>query len=1014
MAITRHCGNMSVQKTPQNNDIDMSMNPRGSLWHRWDPHIHTPDTLLSNHFSGDNPWEDFIKLVEESTPTIAALGITDYYTVDAYEKVLEFKKSGRLPKVGLVFPNVELRLDIATSKDSGVNAHLLVSPEKPDHIDELKRFLNNLTFNIGADTFRCSNADLIRLGKFHDKAVKDDRKALETGANQFKVNFNQLQKEITGSAWAQSNILLCVSGNTNDGTSGLQNPDASFAALRVEIERCSHIIFASSANQRSFWLGHGAATKAELLSKWDGCKPCLHGSDAHKQETVGVPNLERYSWIKGDLTFESLRQVCIEPESRVIIGKEPPAGAVPSCVIQDVEVSNASWIETPKIQLNAGLVAVIGARGSGKTALADLIAAGGYSLLPQLNERSFIKRARSLIEEEEVTLNWESGRPSTNKISAVDIEDILDHPKVQYLSQQFVDQLCSAEGITDELMSEIERVIFQAHPSAERMGAANFQELLAIRSDTAREERKFHEQVIDDSSSELTLEREKRDNQPTIAKLLAEKKLVIENNKKDRQALVTKSDDKEKRQIEIATALDNVRAALEQASRKNQALAALKSEAANLKGTSLPNHLAKLKEKHAETGLTGEQWNNFQLCFVGDVDAVIDAEIAKGALAVNKIKGAKQADLATPPQTKSYLKDDIPLEEQGFNALTAELARLQALMGIDKVNSQKYIKLNDKIQKEEAELGKLQRALNASEQAKTRIEELRAQRKAAYQKVFEALLSEQKELITLYKPLMENLKGQSGTLGKLTFHVERTADIESWAERGEALLDLRKSGAFKGKGSLLEAAKNELQDAWETKTPDFVSQALAQFIEKHEKDFNEHAPVEKANKEEFRVWSGRLSEWLYSTAHISINYGVQYDEVSIQQLSPGTRGIVLLLLYLAVDKEDDRPLIIDQPEENLDPKSIYDELVSLFRLAKLRRQIIIVTHNANLVVNTDADQVIVATCGPHRTGQLPLINYQSGGLENPNIRKKVCEILEGGEVAFKERAKRLRVGLSNQ
>jgi len=122
-------------------------------------------------------------------------------------------------------------------------------------------------------------------------------------------------------------------------------------------------------------------------------------------------------------------------------------------------------------------------------------------------------------------------------------------------------------------------------------------------------------------------------------------------------------------------------------------------------------------------------------------------------------------------------------------------------------------------------------------------------------------------------------------------------------------------------------------------------------------------------------------------------------------------AIVLLLLYLAMDRDDDRPLLIDQPEENLDPKSIFDELVGRFRRAKLQRQIIIVTHNANLIVNTDADQVIVATCGPHRPGQLPEITYQSGGLENPEIRGKVCEILEGGQAAFKERARRLRVRL---
>ena len=54
-----------------------------------------------------------------------------------------------------------------------------------------------------------------------------------------------------------------------------------------------------------------------------------------------------------------------------------------------------------------------------------------------------------------------------------------------------------------------------------------------------------------------------------------------------------------------------------------------------------------------------------------------------------------------------------------------------------------------------------------------------------------------------------------------------------------------------------------------------------------------------------------------------------------------------------------------------------------------------------LVVNADADQVIVATCGPHRPGELPEISYESGGLENADIRRQVCEILEGGEAAFR-------------
>ena len=81
---------------------------RGSEWHRWDPHIHTPGTVLNDQYRGRDPWEAFLSKVETSDPTIEALGITDYFGIDPYEKVLEFKRQGRLPNVGLIFANVEL------------------------------------------------------------------------------------------------------------------------------------------------------------------------------------------------------------------------------------------------------------------------------------------------------------------------------------------------------------------------------------------------------------------------------------------------------------------------------------------------------------------------------------------------------------------------------------------------------------------------------------------------------------------------------------------------------------------------------------------------------------------------------------------------------------------------------------------------------------------------------------------------------------------------------------------
>ncbi|WP_207082397.1 AAA family ATPase [Nocardioides sp. S5] len=288
---------------------------------------------------------------------------------------------------------------------------------------------------------------------------------------------------------------------------------------------------------------------------------------------------------------------------------------------------------------------------------------------------------------------------------------------------------------------------------------------------------------------------------------------------------------------------------------------------------------------------------------------------------------------------------------------------------------------------------------------------LMLKRKHAYASLFDGFSQEQEQLEAMYSPLRQMLGEESGTLGKLTFSVKRVVDIEAWAKQGEALLDLR-TGEFRGHGELLNEVREKLLPAWESGASAEVAEAMARFRDEHDQHFIQQAKAPRADKQAFRKWADGIASWLNDTAHISIKYGVQYDGVEIEQLSPGTRGIVLLLLYLAVDQADDRPLIVDQPEENLDPKSIFDELVGRFVETRRRRQIIIVTHNANLVVNTDADQVIVADASAHRPGALPEITYTTGGLENPTVRNEVCEILEGGQHAFEERARRLRIRLA--
>lgn len=96
-------------------------NTRGSLWHRWDPHIHTPGTALNNGYAGEDPWDGFLTQIEKSLPPIHALGITDYCSIERYIETLGKQREGRLPGVGLIFPNVEFRLSIETKKGVGIN-----------------------------------------------------------------------------------------------------------------------------------------------------------------------------------------------------------------------------------------------------------------------------------------------------------------------------------------------------------------------------------------------------------------------------------------------------------------------------------------------------------------------------------------------------------------------------------------------------------------------------------------------------------------------------------------------------------------------------------------------------------------------------------------------------------------------------------------------------------------------------------------------------------------------------
>jgi hypothetical protein len=279
-----------------------------------------------------------------------------------------------------------------------------------------------------------------------------------------------------------------------------------------------------------------------------------------------------------------------------------------------------------------------------------------------------------------------------------------------------------------------------------------------------------------------------------------------------------------------------------------------------------------------------------------------------------------------------------------------------------------------------------------------------------YLDFFDVLREEKQALESLYAPLHKALQEGSAIDKRLTFVARIGADIIAHARRGLEIVDRSRKGNYRGEESLLENAFKEFCGAIEQ--ADFDRQAIKQAIDSLRKTFTElggkpHRIADQTRKDRTEQ---EFDNWFYSTEQFFVTYSIRFDDKSLELLSPGQKGIVLLLLYLDIEREDNRPLVIDQPEENLDNLSVYEHLIEYFRKRKKTRQILIITHNPNLVVNTDSEQVVVANFDGRRT---PKIDYAAGPLEDtssnaddPGIREHVCKILEGGEEAFRRREER--------
>lgn len=931
---------------------------------------------MADRFKGD--WNGYLTAIENQDEVVG-IGVTDYMSITNYSRMRREKDAGRLSNIKLLIPNIEFRATPETAKGKAINLHILVDPTDPDHERHLLEALRRLAFTYNRRPYACVPDDLMALGRAHDSAITDDGAALRHGIGQFKVPFQAIEEWYRNEHWLADNSLVAVANSGTDGVSGLPLADG-FGALREEIIRFSSMIFSGNPKDRDFYLGLEKSAQAEL-KKVGGIKPCVHGSDAHELSRLFKPDHDRFCWIKADPTFEGLRQILFEPADRVYIGAAPPDMHDRSRVIDSVAIADPSgWFGSVTLPLNPGIVAVIGQKGSGKSALAELISAAAGSSAPT-KDASFLSKVDRHLDAVTVTLTWADGKTTIHRLGDGPVKG----DAVRYLSQRFVERLCAEDHVGADLIREVEAVVFAALDPTETLNATDFKELRSIKTGSLRAGR---ERII---TRLQQLIREGDQLRSRFAKLqeLKGRVTTLQAESASLKSQMPPAINAEDAKVHEGMAAARAKLSALQAATASdkQRLVKVGDVRAALAGFAreMRQFYTGIVPKLQELGLDEDTQRLFEPKFSGETDRPL-VVIERG---VNDAIRARHGD-PDPPAAETIA------------GVEAEIAKLNGQLTADRALRERIDGIQKRVAAIDVEVTRLNKEMARIEGPElARRRALPAERTEAYKTYFESLREEQTILEQLYGPIRQRLQTSRKQEQSLEFYIRWEVDTAAWAATGDALFDQRRGTPV---GDLREAIKDDLAPAWRSGDPQRIAEAMEKFIGPFNEAFQKGSAALRTGAS-----IPDVLDWLLSPEHIQLTYGLRYNSTDLEKLSPGTKGIVLLILYLGMETDDSRPLIIDQPEENLDSESIYDLLVHYFRTAKRRRQIILITHNPNLVVNTDAEQVVVATCGRQPNG-LPAITYTAGPLEDDRagdgIRAKVCRILEGGEPAFHDRERR--------
>lgn len=911
---------------------------RGSIWRKWDLHVHTPESGMSNEFNCE--WDTYVvklfkKAIEEQ---IAVIGLTDYFTIDGYKKLKNeyLKNPAKLNSLFTpsevaqirairIFPNIEFRLEQIVDKNR-VNYHILFSDDVSiDDIEE--NFLHEIEFIYEGEPWASSNKRKLNRRNIEEFGATIKKQQPNFSGSDFTVG-------CTTAVVAASQIETILNKHTDifGGKYAIIVPvdedlskiswNSQGHMVRKYYYQVANVFFATNPNTIEFGLGRRHSTIHEFLDEFKSLKPCVCGSDAHKWDSLFMFPNDNVCWIKADPSFEGLKQIFYEPEERVKIQATCPDDKNLYHVLDSI-VLNEPEFWTGTIYLNPNLNAIIGGRSTGKSSILKAIAAKHDAL--KEDDDYITPHLRG------VSIRWADGGNEEGH-------------KIDYYSQGYMHKIASSRKLTNELVETI-------------LQSKDVSGLLSSYAET---------------KSQL-----ERDISADIFNLFRFRKEFLEffNTLKEK----------------------GNKAGVEQQIKMLKAKVATLQQGSSLtpaEVTSFNGLLSQLAANEKEVASANEDINRFQrLRNQSPIISNFENINSFNSLSFRN-NSSELIRMFQGLRGRTEVEWESIIDSFIANTTTA-LENLHKEREVI-ISSELYIK-GSQFYKDNKEIQSVLDRIKEEEKVLEAINQLIAKTNAIKeqsQQLISSILSNHLKYKLQIETLKTNLRVE---YDGLSISVVKDYDGEKMRTFLESRCNLRSTG----RTQYITDMVNNYPNNTEYYSDLFLRDLVNGKIELK----SSYTPQSVAND-------------FYTQEWFTLSYELKYQNDLFGMMSEGKQAFVILKLLL--DFSDKKcPILIDQPEDSLDNRAIFQELVEYIKSKKKERQIILVTHNSNVVVSADAENVIVANqSGTNCKNDADCkFQYINGSLEmtkpkdvteeiilkSQGIREHVCEILEGGRVAFEKR-----------